>query len=228
MKVGCSWSGGKDSSLALHRAIKLGLDVSILMNFVSESTGRCCFHGVPIDIVKDQGKSMSIQLMQKNMPEDMKDYEAKFREALRELKVKGCEGVVFGDIYLDEHKDWVERVCKLEGMQAFLPLWGSDPEDLLREMDETGIKAIVVSCLEKLESDFVGSGLTSDHAPWLKSQGACPCGEHGEYHTLVVDSPIFSKKIKVTESEKILVNGFWTHWHLDIGNWLMETKNPGL
>ena len=222
MKVACSWSGGKDSALALNRAISQGLNVGMLMNFVSINTGRCCFHGVPIDIVGEQGKSMSIPMLQKDMPDDMKDYEAKFREALRELKQRGFEGVIFGDIYLDEHKEWVERVCALEGMKAYLPLWGADPEELLREMDGLGIETIVVSCLEKLGSDFVGSRLTSKLSAWLKSQDVCPCGEHGEYHTLVVNGPRFSKKIVITGSQKILVNGFWTHWHLDIGNWRLE------
>ena len=222
MKVACSWSGGKDSALALNRAKNEGLEVGMLMNFVSVNTGRCCFHGVPIDIVGDQGRSMGIPMLQKDMPYDMKDYELKFREALLELKVQGFEGVVFGDIYLDEHKDWVERVCKLEGMKAFLPLWGANPDGLLREMDSLGIEAIVVSCLEILGRDFVGTRLTSNVSPWLKSQDVCPCGENGEYHTLVVNGSGFSKKIVIIESQKILVNGFWMHWHLDIKSWRLE------
>lgn len=226
MKAACSWSGGKDSALAFWRAKNQGVDISKIVNFVNSDSGRCCFHGIPVDLVKDQAKCMNIVLLQINMPEPMDSYEERFREMLRELKSSGFQAMVFGDIYLDEHKEWIEKICGSENVEPILPLWNEKPVDLLAQMDSIGFVSTVVSCLERLGEGFVGRQITSELNDFFSEQQICPCGEHGEYHTVVTDSPMFfDKKIILRDTQKVLVDGFWKHWHLDIKTWSLETKN---
>ena len=226
MKAACSWSGGKDSALAFWKAKQQGFAVEKIINFVNSDSGRCCFHGIPSGLIKDQAECMNVELLQVDMPEPMDSYEDRFRQMLRELKTSGFEAMVFGDIYLDEHKDWIERVCGLESVKPILPLWGKNPIALIKEMESIGLTAVVVSCLERLGEDFVGKRITPDlHDFFLKEQ-ICPCGEHGEYHTVVTDGPMFlDKKIVLGDTKKLLKEGFWKHWHLDIKIWNLETKN---
>lgn len=226
MKAACSWSGGKDSALAFWRAKNQGIDVSMIVNFVTLGNGRCCFHGIPIDLVKDQAKCMNVELLQVDMPESMIGYEERFRQMLRELKFSGFEAMVFGDIYLDEHRDWVEKVCNLENIRVVLPLWNENPVSLLTEMDSIGLQSTVVSSLERLGEDFVGKKITSELNNFFSKEQICPCGEHGEYHTVVTDGPMFlDKKIILGDTKKTLKDGFWKHWHLDVKTWAIETKN---
>lgn len=226
MKAACSWSGGKDSALAFWRAVNCGFDIAMIANFVTLSNGRCCFHGIPVDLISDQAECMNVELLQVDMPETVEGYENKFRQMLRELKSSGFEAMIFGDIYLDEHRDWVEKVCGTENIQAILPLWNEKPLDLLTEMNSIGLQSTVVSCLERLGEDFVGEKISPNLSDFFEKEQICPCGEHGEYHTIVTDAPMFvGKRILLGQTTKILVDGFWKHWHLDIKTWSLVTKN---
>lgn len=226
MKAACSWSGGKDSALAFWKAKQQGFAVEKIINFVNSDSGRCCFHGIPAGLIKDQAECMNVELLQVDMPEPMDDYEDRFRQMLRELKTSGFETMVFGDIYLDEHKEWIERVCGLEQMSPILPLWGAKPVDLIKEMESIGLTTIVVSCLERLGEDFVGKRISPDLNDFFLKEQICPCGEHGEYHTIVTDGPMFlDKKIDLGDTKKVLKDGFWKHWHLDIKTWNLDEKN---
>lgn len=210
-----SWSGGKDSCLACYKAIKKGYQVKYLLNFISKEYKRCCFHGIEAKLIKLQADSIGIPLIQKEVTADMKEYEKEFKEAVS--KIKGIKTMVFGDIYLDEHKEWVERVCKDLDITALEPLWNDSPSKLIEEFIEFGFKAIVVSCqADKFDKDFVGRPVDKDFLAELKSKNICPCGENGEFHTLVVDGPMFKRKIKILESKPVLKESFWKYWFLDI------------
>lgn len=210
-----SWSGGKDSCLAYYKAIKKGYDVKRLLNFVSREYGRCCFHGIQRDLIKLQAELIGIPLVQKEVTADMKEYEKEFKEAV--LEFKDIESMVFGDIYLDEHKDWVERVCKDIGIMPIEPLWNVPAIDVAEEFVDLGFKSIVVSCqADKFEKDFVGRIIDKELINELQEKNICPCGENGEFHTFVVDGPIFKRRIKILESEPVLRESFWKYWFLDI------------
>jgi uncharacterized protein (TIGR00290 family) len=224
MKAACCWSGGKDSAFAYWKAKSDGIEIAKIINFVTEGAGRCCFHGIPTGLIVDQAKAMNVQLMQVEMPESMEGYEERFRQMLRDLKSEGIHSMVFGDIYLDEHKEWIERVCGLEEIAPILPLWSCDPEKLICKMESSGFEAVVVSCLERLGQDFVGRIITRRILDYFEKEKICPCGEHGEYHTIVTDAPMFCEKIVLGETSKMLVEGFWKHWHLDIRCWSLEAK----
>jgi diphthine-ammonia ligase len=217
MKLISSWSGGKDSCLACYKAMKSGHQFKYLLNFISNEYKRCCFHGIEADLLSLQADLIGIPLVQKEVGQDMGAYEREFKEAVSELKAKGIQGMVFGDVYLEEHKDWVERVCQDLEIVPIEPLWDHSPFDVVEEFIDLGFKAIVVSCKADIfDKNFIGRYLDKDLLQELRTREICPCGEKGEFHTLVIDGPIFKRGIEILESAPILKEGFWTHWFLDI------------
>jgi uncharacterized protein (TIGR00290 family) len=210
-----SWSGGKDSCLACYRAIQQGYKVKYLLNFISKESKRCCFHGIEAKLINLQAELIGITLIQKEVTADMREYEREFKAAVSQIK--DIKAMVFGDIYLDEHKDWVERVCQDLDISPIEPLWNNSPSAILEEFIDLGFRAVVVSCqADKFGKDFVGKEVDKDLLAELKSRSICPCGENGEFHTLVVDGPIFKRRIEILESEPVLKEGFWKYWFLDI------------
>ncbi|MEW6102560.1 MAG: diphthine--ammonia ligase [bacterium] len=211
----CSLSGGKDSCLALYKAIKEGHKIKCLLNFISRGFKRCCFHGIEAGLMSLQANCLGIPLVQKEVSPDMEEYEREFKSAVS--GIKEINAMVFGDIYLNEHKEWVERVCSDLGITPIEPLWNSPPESLIEEFIDLGFKAIVVSCqADKFGKDFIGNKVDRDFLSYLKEKNICPAGENGEFHTLVIDDPIFKRRIEIIESEPVLKEGFWKHWFLDI------------
>jgi uncharacterized protein (TIGR00290 family) len=222
--VASSWSGGKDSCLACYKAMKSGYQVGYLLNFISRQYKRCCFHGVKAELLDLQAKLIGLPLVQKEVSPDMRKYEEEFKHAVSELKATGVGKMVFGDVYLEEHKSWVERVCKELGIESLIPLWGIPTDKVMQDFIALGFKAIVVSCQAELGKEFVGRYVDSDFLKELKMKGICLCGENGEFHTFVVDGPIFKKKIEITESKPVLKDGFWKHWFLDIEEYDVVSK----
>ncbi len=212
-----SWSGGKDSCLACYKAIQQGYKVKYLLNFISRESKRGCFHGIESGLMKLQSELIGIPLVQKEVTADMKKYEEEFIEAVIGLRGQEIKNMVFGDIFLLDQINWVERVCKDIGIIPVEPLWNKKPENIVEEFVDLGFKAIIVSCqADKLDKNFIGKEVNKDLIKELRSRNVCPCGENGEFHTLVVDGPIFKRKIEILESEPILKEGFWKHWFLDI------------
>jgi diphthine-ammonia ligase len=225
MKLISSWSGGKDSCLALFKAIQKGYEISILLNFISEEYKRCCFHGVSNELMNIQAEAIQIPIVQKSVPADMEEYETQFKLAVNELKKRKIQGMVFGDIYLEEHKSWVDRVCNDIEITPIEPLWNLPAEKVVKEFIDIGFKAIVISAKADLfEEDFLGREINYDLISEIKKRNICCCGENGEFHTFVYDGPIFKKKIIINETEKILKEGFWKHWFLDIKKYKLEQK----
>lgn len=212
-----SWSGGKDSCLACYKAMKQGYRIKYLLNFVSRESKRGCFHGIEGKLLKFQADLIGIPLAQKEVSPDMKKYEEEFKAAVTELRGGDIGTMVFGDIYLLEHESWIERVCRELKINAMEPLWGNSPENIVEEFIRIGFKAIIVSCkADVMAREFIGRQVDMDLVKELKKIGVCPCGEKGEFHTLVVDGPIFSKPIEILESKVIIKESFWTHWFMDI------------
>lgn len=211
-----SWSGGKDSCLACYKAIKSGYQVKYLLNFISKEYKRCCFHGLEAQLLDLQAKLIGIPLVQKEVSPGMEKYEEEFKLAVSELKTKGISQMVFGDVYLEEHKTWVERVCRELDIRPLEPLWGLSSQEIVEDFIDSGFKAIVVSCKDELGENFVGRPVNRGLLEELKQRKICPCGENGEFHTFVIDGPLFKKRIEITKSKPVLKEGFWKHWFLDI------------
>ncbi|NQT48190.1 MAG: diphthine--ammonia ligase [Chloroflexi bacterium] len=212
-----SWSGGKDGCLACYKAMCEGYEVSYLLNFVSEEYKRVSFHGTEARLIQLQSQAVGIPVLQKETTRD--GYEQEFKEAVRSLIPRGIKGMIFGDIYLQEHKDWVERVCGDLGIEAVEPLWDKSTEEVLSDLIEAGFEAVIVSAqADLIDKDWVGRRVDRDFMQFLKDRNIDLCGENGEYHTLVVDGPIFKRRIAITESRTIGRDSFWfldtTKYHL--------------
>ncbi len=212
-KAFVSWSGGKDCCLACYRAMNCGLDIRCLLNMATEDGMRSRSHGLSKEVLEMQAGAIGLPLIQRKTSWD--GYEEEFCKVLIDLKEQGITDGVFGDIDLDEHRQWVERVCNKCGITAHLPLWMEDQSALLNEFISSGFKAIIVATDagvmgEEWMGREVGLKFMSDLADTHK---ITPCGEAGEYHTLVTGGPLFKKELEVIGAENILRDN---HWFLNI------------
>ncbi len=196
MKLVSSWSGGKDSCYALMRALSEGHTLSALLNMMNENGKVSRSHGLPLSILNQQAKSLGVPLSAN--PAEWKEYEVNYISALNKLKTEHhIEGVVFGDIDLEPHRAWEEKVCLAANLKAVLPLWQQDRKELIYQMIDNDIKAIIVSCNTNLGESYLGREITKELVKELEAQGVDACGENGEYHTAVLDCPLFSKPLKL-------------------------------
>lgn len=184
-----SSSGGKDSCLALWRARQSGYDVRVMLSMLDETGERNRSHGVPPDLLATQANALGLEL--RTPRATWADYERVMIDELRALRAGGVEVGIFGDIDLEPHREWEQRVCATAGLTTHLPLWGESRELLAREVLDRGFKATVV-CVDSrfLTDDFAGREFD---AAFLESlpPGVDACGENGEFHTFVHDGPGF-------------------------------------
>jgi len=207
--------------------MRQGHDVCFLLNLVLSENGKCCFHGTGPDLLKEQASCLGIPIIQQRVSSAKGDYEKNFKHSLSLLRdTHGIEAVVFGDIYLDDHKAWVERVCDEIGLQALEPLWQDSTETIITEFLEQGFNARIVSAKADIfDSAIIGKALDSDFIMLLKEKQICLCGENGEFHTFVCDGPCFKRKILLRQTESHLIEGFWKHWQIDIKSFNIADKH---
>ena len=210
-----SWSGGKDCCSAYWKAVSEGFDVQYLLNTYREDSGRVAFHGVRAELIRKQADALGKTLIQRKVGND--NYEEMFLGALTELKSKGAEGVVFGDIDVRQNREWCERVTSKAELESIFPLWNMDQKEIVEEFIGAGFKAIVVALDSKfLTKDDLGRRI--DHA-WLKrieglrieAKGVpmTYCGEKGEYHSFVFGGPAFKWDVKIITGNSVMRNGYW-------------------
>lgn len=205
MKVFASWSGGKESALATYKAILQGYQVSYLVNFLSEDGKRSRSHGIKAEVLDLQSEAIGIPIVQ--VKTSWENYEENFKKVVTELKEKGIEGGVFGDMDLEEHREWIERVCAELGIKPLLPLWGIGPEELLADFWGLGLKAVTVAT--RLDESLLGRNLDKAFLAEIRKFGSHLCGESGEYHTFVTNGPIFKKLLKVTQGKREKRDDVW-------------------
>jgi len=221
LKVAVSWSAGKDSSLSLYRSLSSGCQICCLLNMINRDARRSMSHGLDPKLIAAQAEAMEIPIVQRETT--WETYEEEFKAAVAELKQRGIGGVVFGNIDSQGDKEWVERVCGELDVVPILPLWGNEPQQLLNDFIDAGFEAIVVSA----KAQFFGEewlGRRVDRGfieELLTLNNVHLCGEQGEYHTFVLDSPIFKRRIKIIESSKVLREGYR---FLDISGYELEDK----
>ncbi len=203
LKAFVSWSGGKDGALSYYRAMK-SFQITYLLNMIAEDGKRSRSHGIRTDVLRLQGKAMGLPLIQ--VKSSWETYEAEFKRTLSCFKERGIEAGIFGDIDLEEHRQWVERVSREAGIKAVLPLWGEKKrENLIQELIEAGFEAVIVTTRKDLlGEEWLGRRIDHDFLRDISQvNGVDISGENGEYHTLVVSGPIFKKRLKILKSEKI-------------------------
>jgi len=221
MRVVASWSGGKESCFSCYKAISEGFEVSYLLNFVSKDE-RCMSHGLDSKLIVAQSQAIEIPIVQKEVTWDT--YEKGFKIGIRQLKRMGVRGAVFGDIDVQEHKDWVDRICNELGIKPVMPLWGLDPKRILTDFIDEGFEAVVVMVkADLLSEDWLGRKVDRNFvSDLLKLESKVHlCGELGEYHTFVSDGPLFKRRLEILDSEKIARNGYW---FLDISKYKISGK----
>ncbi|GBC79953.1 hypothetical protein HRbin09_01180 [bacterium HR09] len=224
-----SWSGGKDSLLALVRARQAGHHIVGLLTTVSEPLGRVTMHGVRRELVQAQAKALGLPLFEASLPvpdpANPRDrcplcpvdapqaglvpnttYEEVMLATLKPLAQAGVEGVVFGDIYLEDLRCFRESLLARAGLAGVFPLWGAQPTELIREFSNQGGKALVVCCrqdLAPLLATQTDNGFLAKLPP-----GVDPCGENGEFHTFVFAHASFSEPISFKLGETVTRDGF--------------------
>jgi len=207
-QVGCSWSGGKDSCFALMQAVQKGHQPVVLVNMMNENGRISRSHGLPEAILQQQAAAMKLPLVV--TPSTWNDYEKNFIAVLNLAKDKhGAQAMVFGDIDLQAHRDWEEMVCAKAGLQALLPLWQQDRKSLLLQMLASGIECMIVSCNTVLGENFPGKYLSADLIPLLEEKGVDVCGENGEFHTVVVNCPLFTEPVVLPAFTTVLHDNYW-------------------
>jgi diphthine-ammonia ligase len=211
-RVFVSWSGGKDSCFACYQAFRDGLDVGYLVNMMDEDGTWSWIHRFSGELLDKQSRAVGIPLVRK--PSTMPTYEADFKNIIFELKKDGVEGGVFGDIDLDEHREWVERICRQADITPHLPLWGLSQEELLKDFIGLGFEAIiVVTKADLFGEEWLGRKVDMDFLAHLsemaKTKEITPSGEAGEYHTIVIEGPIFKQRVEILQTENKFNNGYW-------------------
>jgi len=214
MKAFISWSGGKESALAHYKAMQIqNIEVAGLLNMISEDGTQSRSHGVGSGLLRLQSRSTGIPIVQRRAT--WQDYEGEYKKAILELKRQGVTAGVFGDIDLEGHRNWVERVCGQMGIEPIFPLWQKKREDILKEFISSGFEAVVV-CVKKdlLGPEWLARSIDEDFIDDLrKLRNVDLCGELGEYHTLVISGPIFKKRIEILNARKVKKDD---RWFLDI------------
>ncbi len=209
MKLVASWSGGKDSAFALHKALQQGHKVqNMLIMMQDKATSN--FHMISSQLLDAQSDAIGIPIVK--VPTSPKNYEDDFRNALMDAKKKGADGIVTGDIYdVALHEPgWLDKVTKEIGLEPVRPLWHKDTTKVLDEFIKEGFKAIVVRVkMELLGMEWLGRTLDKEFFYDLKKLGTVDlCGERGEYHTFVNDGPDFIERIEIQETKTSTIDGW--------------------
>ena len=188
-----SWSGGKDCSFALYKYLQSGADdVRCLLNM--DRNNPRSGHQVSHALFEAQANNMGLELVREKVNTD-KGYLYHFDRAILALKEKGYDGGVFGDLYLQVHREWIEAQCDRLGIEAIFPLWEMSVHDIYKEVVDSGFVTKIIG-VAKPYKELLGLNLTAELYPKLLAYDNFDvCGENGEYHSFVLNSPLYKKEI---------------------------------
>lgn len=199
-----NWSGGKDSSLSLyHIRQQQEYDIQWLLTSVNQEYNRVSMHGVRMDLLKAQAESIGLPLFPLMFPEkiSMEMYDETLTVTCRSFVGQGITYSIFGDIFLEDLRQYREAQLNKVNMQAVFPIWKRPTPELAREFIDLGFKAIIVCVDEKhLPQSFAGREYNQNFLKDLP-QNIDPCGENGEFHTFVYAGPIFKEPLSIERGE---------------------------
>lgn len=193
-----NWSSGKDSAFALYRALKSdSYDIAALFTVTNKNTDRVSMHEVSTDLLKRQASciGMPLKILELDPAAPFSEYEQNMARCMADFKSQNIETALFGDIYLEDLRNYRENSCRKAGLNAEFPLWGEKPEELIRDFINSGFKTVITCVAENaLGEEYVGRVIDNEFVNEI-SAAADVCGENGEYHSFVFDGPIFEKPV---------------------------------
>ncbi len=201
-----NWSGGKDSALSLYHILKdPQYEIASLLTSINKTYGRVSMHGVREELLEEQAKQLEKPLIKLKLEDQpsMDDYNREMKNTMDTLHMEGYTHSIFGDIFLEDLKNYRVEKLKAAGFEAVFPIWKRDTRELVHEFIDLGFKTMVVCTkAELLDESFAGRII--DHE-FLKDlpDNVDPCGENGEFHTFVFDGPIFKNPIEFEIGEKV-------------------------
>ena len=219
MKAAVLFSGGKDSTMAVYKAMKDGWTVEYLLSMHSENPHSYMFHVPNIHLTQLLSQALGIPLIQAKTP-GMKEEELEdLRKALAELKDKGVEAIFTGAIHSQYQKSRIDQLCQELGLESIAPLWHRDPQEYMEEIIELGFEVVITSVsAEGLDESWLGRVITRELLEELRGlherYGLHLAFEGGEAETLVIDGPLFKKKLEILDSEKV--------WDFDNGHLIIK------
>jgi len=195
-----SFSGGKDSSLALYHAMQTGTVIGLIV-MLEEQGQRSRSHAMPLEIIRAQADAVALPVYMTSS--SWADYETRFIALLDQAKQHGAEVLVTGDLDMPEHGCWHDRVTQQVGLKLGMPLWLRPHREVVEEFIQLGFRSVIVTINLKLgmQVEDLGKILTLEYIQELEDRGVDPCGEGGEFHTTVIDGPIFNKAIPVRHGD---------------------------
>ena len=211
LPVVMSWSGGKDSALTLWRLRQNpAFGVRALLTTITEAYDRISMHAIRESILTRQASEIGLPVVRVPIPPDCPDalYQERMSEALDDPRIADVLHLAFGDLFLEDVRASRESQLATAGKQGVFPLWGEDTAELARSFIKNGFRA-VLTCVDprRLDESFAGRYFDESLLRDLP-EGVDPCGENGEFHTLVFEGPIFSRPIRVEVGEIVRRAGF--------------------
>ena len=194
-RAAISWSGGKDSCAAYHRA-RSAFDIAAAITMFNEDGTRSRSHGLRPEILAAQIERLGLHAITESCT--WESYDAAFDRALARAAADGITHVIFGDILFDEHREWAERLSAGRGLTAVEPLWKESTTDLYRSFLVSGTRARIVTVRSsRLDESFLGRDLAENLLDEFVARDVDPCGERGEYHTVVTSCAAFSRPLRL-------------------------------
>jgi uncharacterized protein (TIGR00290 family) len=207
-----SWSGGKDSALALHELLMdPTVDLRGLLTTVTDGYDRVSMHGVRTSLVAAQAAALEIPLCSVRIPPSAtnEQYEHAMVDVLTAIHRRGIEAIAFGDLFLADVRAYRERLVAGTGLRPLFPLWGRATVGLAQRFVSCGFRAVVV-CVDPRQIDVSHCGAEFDEALLgALPESTDPCGERGEFHTFVYDGPMFRQPIATQRGAVVEREGFF-------------------
>lgn len=197
-KAFLNWSSGKDAALALYlMQSEQKLNISSLVTTINEQAARVPMHGLRKSLLLEQARAIGLPLHEIALPAavGMKSYAKMVENTFKDLKNQGINHAVYGDIFLEDLREYREKSLRKVSITSHYPLWKKDTKKLSRQIVDLGFKAITVAVSDKkLGVEYCGNSYDHDFLDRLP-KGIDPCGENGEFHTFVYDGPIFNRPV---------------------------------
>jgi len=205
-KMYFNWSSGKDSALALHYLQQDNeYDIDLLLSTINAANDRVAMHGTQSELLKAQAEATGLKLSLLELPEQpsMEEYNSIMKNEILRLKDLGYEYSGFGDIFLEDIRQYREAMLSPIGIKPVFPLWKKDTSALMHDFLEQGFRTVIVAAKANLmHKEFLGQELTKELLKELPKE-VDPCGENGEFHTFCFDGPVFQEPVKFTLGEKV-------------------------